>query len=129
MMRGFLSPRHSASSGCGRRNSLEYGGQLAIYLISSRGQPTAGGPPSQKKYMLRNYENCLGLGMRWAGNLARIGDRRGAYRVLVGKPGGKRILGKRGVDGKIILKCIFGKWEGAWSGLLWLRIGKGGGLL
>jgi hypothetical protein len=33
-----------------------------------------------------------------------------------------------GVDGKIILKWI--KWDwGGWTGLIWLRIGKGGGLL
>jgi len=27
--------------------------------------------------------------MRWAGNVARMGERRGVYRVLVGKPDGK----------------------------------------
>jgi hypothetical protein len=32
--------------------------------------------------------------MRWAGYVARMGDRRGAYRVLVGRPGGKRPLGR-----------------------------------
>jgi len=30
--------------------------------------------------------------MRWAGNVARLGERRGVYRVLVGKPVGKRPL-------------------------------------
>jgi hypothetical protein len=29
--------------------------------------------------------------MRWAGNVARMGERRDVYRVLVGKPGGKGI--------------------------------------
>jgi hypothetical protein len=33
--------------------------------------------------------------MRWAGNVAFIGERRGAYRILVGKPEGKRPLGRR----------------------------------
>jgi hypothetical protein len=32
--------------------------------------------------------------MRWAGHVACIGDRRGAYRVLVGKHEGKRPLGR-----------------------------------
>jgi len=32
--------------------------------------------------------------MRWAGHVARIGEKRGAYRVLVGKPEGKRPLGR-----------------------------------
>jgi len=32
--------------------------------------------------------------MRWAGNVARIGERRGVYRVLLGKPEGKRPLGR-----------------------------------
>jgi len=32
--------------------------------------------------------------MRWAGHVGRMGDRRGLYRVLVGKPQGKRPLGR-----------------------------------
>jgi len=31
--------------------------------------------------------------MRWAGHVALVGERRGVYRVLVGKPEGKRPLG------------------------------------
>jgi hypothetical protein len=35
-----------------------------------------------------------------------------------------------GVDGRIIFNWIFKKWDGgAWTGLIWLRIGTGGGLL
>ena len=32
--------------------------------------------------------------MRWAWHVARMGEERGAYRVLVGKPEGKRLLGR-----------------------------------
>jgi hypothetical protein len=38
------------------------------------------------------------------------GERSGAYRVLVGKPEGKRPFGRSGVDGNIILRWIFRKW-------------------
>jgi hypothetical protein len=35
-----------------------------------------------------------------------------------------------GADRRIIFKWIFKKWDGrAWPGLIWLRIGTGGGLL
>jgi hypothetical protein len=32
--------------------------------------------------------------MRWVGHVVRMGERRGVYRVLVGKPEGKRQLGR-----------------------------------
>jgi len=32
--------------------------------------------------------------MRWAGHVARMGSRGGIYRILVGKPEGKRPLGR-----------------------------------
>jgi len=31
------------------------------------------------------------------------------------------------IDGRIILTWISRKWDGAWTGLIWLRIGAGGG--
>jgi hypothetical protein len=56
-----------------------------------------------------------------------MGDRRGAYRVLMGRPKGKNQLEDLGVDQSIILKLIFKKWDGeAWTGLIWLRVGTGG---
>jgi hypothetical protein len=44
--------------------------------------------------------------MRWARHVAWMGERRGVYRVLVGKPEGKRPVGRSGVDGRIISKWI-----------------------
>ena len=42
--------------------------------------------------------------MRWAGHVARMGERRGVYRFLVGKPEGKYQLEDPGIDGRIILR-------------------------
>ncbi|KAJ4446290.1 hypothetical protein ANN_12985 [Periplaneta americana] len=40
--------------------------------------------------------------LRWAGHVARMGESRNAYRVLIGKPEGKRPCGGRDVDGRRI---------------------------
>jgi hypothetical protein len=32
--------------------------------------------------------------LRWAGHVARMGDRRGTYRILLGRPEGRRPLGR-----------------------------------
>ena len=59
--------------------------------------------------------------MRWAGHVARMGEERGAYRVLVGKPEGKRPLGRprhRWVDNirmdlqEVGCGCGYGDWIG-----------------
>ena len=56
--------------------------------------------------------------MRWAGHVARMGEERGAYRVLVGKPEEKRPWEDLGVDGWIILGWISRRWVvGMWTGL------------
>jgi len=66
--------------------------------------------------------------MRWAGHVARMGEERGVYRVVVGKPEGKSHWGDLGVDGWIILGWISRRWDVSIStGLGWPRIGTGGG--
>jgi hypothetical protein len=52
--------------------------------------------------------------MRWAGHVARMGEKRNSYRLLVGKPEGK----------------ILDRWDGVlWTGLVWLRTGTSRELL
>ena len=62
--------------------------------------------------------------MRRVGRVARMGERRGVYRVLVGKPVRKRTLGRprhKWEDiGKIDLQEL--GWGGACTALLWLGL-------
>jgi hypothetical protein len=59
-----------------------------------------------------------------------MGKGRNVNRVLVGKPEGKKPLGRprrRWEDGiKMVLRVT--DWRGGWSGFTWLRIGTVGGL-
>jgi hypothetical protein len=68
--------------------------------------------------------------MRWAGHVARMGEDRKVYKVLVGKSEGKRPLGRprrRWEDGiRMDLREIG---LGVWIGFDWLRTGTGGRLL
>ena len=68
--------------------------------------------------------------MRWAGHVARMGEERGVYRVLVGKPEGKNHWGDLGVDGCIILGWPSRRRDvGIWTGKGWPRTETGGGRL
>jgi hypothetical protein len=60
-----------------------------------------------------------------------MGEGRGAYRVLVGRPEGRRPLGRprRRWENNIKMGSSGSGVEAAWTGLIWLRIGTGGGLL
>jgi hypothetical protein len=58
--------------------------------------------------------------MRWAGHVARMGETRSAYMILVGKPEGKRPVGRprrRWVDNiKMDLREI------GWDGMDWIEL-------
>jgi hypothetical protein len=41
---------------------------------------------------------------RWTGHVARMGEMRNAFKILVGKPEGKNHLEDLGVDGRIVLR-------------------------
>jgi hypothetical protein len=68
--------------------------------------------------------------MRWAGHVARMGEGRGVYRVLVGKPEGRRSFGRprhRCEDNiKLDLQEVG---CGVWTGSSWLRLGTDDGYL
>jgi hypothetical protein len=60
--------------------------------------------------------------MRWAGHVACMGEGRNVYRVLVGKPEGKRSLGRprrRWEDG---IKMALG--EIGWGGVEWIYLAQ-----
>jgi len=54
--------------------------------------------PEEELTDLYSSPNIIGLSklikMRWVSHIAHMGGRRGVYRVLVGKPEGKRPLGR-----------------------------------
>jgi hypothetical protein len=67
--------------------------------------------------------------MRWAGHVARMGEERKVYKVLVGKPERKRPHGRlrRRWEDEIIMNLREIGWGGV-SGFSWLRIRAGVGL-
>jgi hypothetical protein len=68
----------------------------------------------------------------WAGHVARMGEKRNAYRLLVGKPEGKRPLGtprRRWMDNIRMDLGEVGWGDVDWMGLVWLGIVTGGELL
>jgi hypothetical protein len=49
--------------------------------------------------------------MRWAGHVARMGEKRNAYRILVGKPEGKRHWEDLDEGGWTISRWILERWD------------------
>jgi len=57
-----------------------------------------------------------------------MGERRGVYRFWWGNVRERDHLEDPGVDGRIIVRWICREWDvEVWTGLIWLRIGTGGG--
>jgi hypothetical protein len=57
---------------------------------------------------------------RWSGNIARMGEKRNAYRVLVRKPEGKRQLEKYRCKWEDNIKM--GRREIGWGGVGWINL-------
>jgi len=68
--------------------------------------------------------------MRWLGLVALMGASIVVYRALLGKPEGKRLLGRPKHRWKGNVKTDLQKVVlGAWTRVIWIRIGTRGGLL
>ena len=68
--------------------------------------------------------------MRWTGHVALVGDRRGYTGFWCGNMRERDHLEDPGVDGRIILRWIFRKWDvGVGNGSIWLSIVTGSGHL
>jgi hypothetical protein len=66
--------------------------------------------------------------MKWAGHVACVEEKRGAYRILVGRSDRRRPRGRPMGRWEDNIKMDLQKVYGAWTGLSWLRIGTSGGL-
>jgi hypothetical protein len=67
--------------------------------------------------------------MRFAGHVARMGEKRNAYKILVGKPEGKRPIGILRHRWKDNIKTDLREIGRVLWTVIWLRIGTSGGLL
>jgi hypothetical protein len=66
--------------------------------------------------------------IRWAGACSADGEGRDVYRVRWGNLRERDHWENQGVEGRIILRWIFRKWDvEVWTGLIWLRIDTGDG--
>jgi hypothetical protein len=89
---------------------------------------------SQKRRRLHNEElNDLYLSpnlvrviksrrVRWAGNVALMGERRGVYRILVGRPDGRRPLGKHRHRWEDNIKMDLR--EVGWGDVVWIELAQ-----
>jgi hypothetical protein len=63
---------------------------------------------NKELYALYSSPNIIrvtkSIRLRWAGHVARMGERRDTYRALVRKPEGKRQFENPGVDGRMTIK-------------------------
>jgi hypothetical protein len=73
--------------------------------------------PKKEKGQEGKYNKNDPMRMRWAGHVARMGDERNTYKLLVGTPGGKRPIERsrrRWVDN---IMMVLGETGLGWYGL------------
>jgi hypothetical protein len=105
-------------------------------IIGPKGEKVVGGWRRLHNAELRNLYTSPNIikviksrRVSWAQYVARMGEMRNAYSILVGKPEGRHHSEYIDVEGRKILEWML--WQGGWrvwTGCIWLRIGACGGL-
>ena len=131
---------HGESSVCRWRNGLQYGGQLRIYRTSSRGQLTRGGSPAwglgealttphPKNWSYYERDTCV---LDLSDPLER--PKKWKRDVRFGTWNERNLCRSESFTSAARKSAryktrFFRKWDGggAWTGLIWFRIGTGGG--
>ena len=60
--------------------------------------------------------------IRWVGHVAHMGETKGICKVFVGKLRERDHMGDPGIDGRIILRWIFRKWDV--GGMNWIELAQ-----
>jgi hypothetical protein len=63
-------------------------------FVTKRDEVTGGWRKLHNEELHNLYSSPSIIRMRWAGHVARMGEKRNAYRILVGNAEGKRPLGR-----------------------------------
>jgi hypothetical protein len=74
---------------------------INIHILGKESRANIEKPDIQNTTLTNNY---VQQNTRWAKHVVRIGERRGAYRILMGNPKQRGHLEELRVDGNIILK-------------------------
>jgi hypothetical protein len=78
------------------------------------------------RHILKIKSNKTG----WEGHIGPMEQMQNAYKFLIGKPEGKRPLGRKYIHKSMILKLILKMWDDkAWTRFIWLKIRANGGSL
>jgi hypothetical protein len=109
---------------------------LRRVFVSKRDEVIGGSRKLHNKELHKRYHSpsiirmIKGRRVRWAGHVARVREKRNAHRILVGKPEGKRPLGRprRTWEDRMDLREREREDGVVWTGFIWLRIGTSGGM-